>query len=222
VTGLRERERLQDLFGRHVGEEVARRALDRGVELGGEVRECAALFVDVVGSTQLAASRPPAEVVALLNRFFATVVEVIHAHGGWVNKFEGDAALCVFGVPLDSGDAATRALRAARELHGRLRGDISELRGTIGLSFGRAVAGNVGAAERFEYTVIGDPVNEAARLSELAKDRSSGVLASEAIVRAADPSEAARWRLGEAITLRGRAAPTRIAEPVEPERSARG
>jgi adenylate cyclase len=77
VAGLRERERLRDLFGRHVGEDVARRALERGVELGGEVRTCAVLFVDLVGSTGLAASRPPAEVVALLNRFFCLVVEVV-------------------------------------------------------------------------------------------------------------------------------------------------
>ena len=218
VAGLRERERLQDLFGRHVGEAVAQRALDRGVELGGEVRDCAALFVDVVGSTRLAARRPAPEVVALLNRFFAAVVEATHAQAGWVNKFEGDAALCVFGVPLDSGDAATRALRAARELQGRLHEEVPELRGAIGVSFGSAVAGNVGAAERFEYTVIGDPVNEAARLCELAKARPTRILASETILRAADPVESARWRLGESITVRGRTTPTRIAEPTEAER----
>lgn len=215
VAGLRERERLQDLFGRHVGEAVAQRALDRGVELGGEARDCAALFVDVVGSTALAARRPAPEVVALLNGFVAAVVEATHAQDGWVNKFEGDAALCVFGVPLDSGDASTRALRAARELHGRLHNEVSELRAAIGVSFGRVVAGNVGAAERFEYTVIGDAVNEAARLSELAKARPNPILASEAILCAADPNEAAHWRLGEAITLRGRTTPTRIGEPTD-------
>jgi adenylate cyclase len=94
VAGLRERERLRDLFGRHVGEDVARRALEAGVELGGEVREAAVLFVDAVGSTALAASTPPHEVVARLNAFYAVVLAVIGAHGGWVNKFEGDGALC--------------------------------------------------------------------------------------------------------------------------------
>jgi adenylate cyclase len=214
VEGLRERERLHDLFGRHVGREVARRALDRGVELGGEMRECAALFVDLVGSTALAATRPATEVVDVLNRFFSVVVEVTHRHGGWVNKFEGDAALCVFGAPEDPGGAPERALAAARELSVRLRSEVPEVRAAVGVSWGPCVAGNVGAAERYEYTVIGDPINEAARLSDLAKERESGVLASEAIVAAASAGERERWSLGEAVVLRGRTEPTRLAEPV--------
>jgi adenylate cyclase len=212
VAGLRERERLRDLFGRHVGEDVARRALERGVELGGEVRECAALFVDVVGSTSLAAARPAEEVVELLNRFFAVIVDVAREHGGLVNKFEGDAALCIFGAPVQHAEYATRALAASRDLAVRLSEDVPELRAAIGVSAGRAVAGNVGAAERFEYTVIGDPVNEAARLSELAKD-GGGLLASETIVSAAAPEEAGHWAFGEELTLRGRSLPTRLATP---------
>src|SRR5439155_479110 len=75
AAGLRERERLRDLFGRHVGEDVARAALDAGeLALGGEVREVAVLFVDLAGSTAMAGKRPPEEVVSLLNRFFAVVV----------------------------------------------------------------------------------------------------------------------------------------------------
>src|SRR5205807_8928220 len=87
-AGLRERERLRDLFGRQVGEEVVRQALERGVELGGEMREAAVLFVDLQGSTALAEQRDPADVVSMLNRFFAVVVEVVAGRTGWVNKFE--------------------------------------------------------------------------------------------------------------------------------------
>ena len=120
--GLREREQIRELFGRHVGEDVARAALaDSGTELGGEVREVAALFVDLVGSTRLAAERPPHEVVALLNRFFAIVVDAVGRHGGWVNKFEGDAALVVFGAPVADDACATSALAAARDLDECLR-----------------------------------------------------------------------------------------------------
>ena len=115
-AGLREREELRDLFGRHVGEDVARAALERGIELGGEELEVAVLFVDLVGSTQLAAENPPQEVVARLNEFFGVVVEVVEDHGGWINKFEGDAALAVFGAPLQLDDAAGCALKAARAL----------------------------------------------------------------------------------------------------------
>jgi adenylate cyclase len=124
VGGLREREELRDLFGRQVGEEVARHALERGITLGGEEREVAVLFIGLVGSTELAHDRPPAEVVELLNEFFGIVVDVVDAAGGTVNKFIGDAALCVFGAPLEHDDAAGAALRAAREMRARLAGEL--------------------------------------------------------------------------------------------------
>ena len=213
AAGLRERERLRDLFGRHVGEEVARSAVAGPVSLGGERREVAVVFVDLVGSTTLATQCPPEDVVTLLNRFFALVVDTVGDHGGWVNKFEGDAALCVFGAPVADEACAASALRAARVLHRRLAHELPETQAGIGVSAGPAVAGNVGAVHRFEYTVIGDPVNEAARLCELAKRRPEGVLASEAVLRRSDPSEHGHWELGEAVVLRGRTEPTRLALP---------
>ena len=214
VSGLRERERLRDLFGRQVGEDVVQHALERGVELGGEAREAAVLFVDLQGSTTLAERRDPADVVALLNSFFAIVVDVVAAHEGWVNKFEGDGALCVFGAPLPDPDAATHALAAGRELGARLNLELAELTAGIGVSAGRVVAGNIGAARRFEYTVIGDPVNEAARLSDLAKTRPERVLASAAALARAGAEERANWQEGEAVTLRGRSQATRTATPM--------
>ena len=213
VAGLREREQLRELFGRHVGEDVARAALDGGTQLGGEVREVAALFVDLVGSTRLAAERPPQDVVALLNRFFAIVVDVVGRHGGWVNKFEGDAALVVFGAPVADDACAASALAAARDLDARLRRELPELVAGIGVSAGPALAGNVGAEHRLEYTVIGDPVNEAARLCELAKRRPERVVVSESIVERAGEREAARWATDGEVLLRGRTAPTKLAIP---------
>ncbi|OBI41588.1 adenylyl cyclase, partial [Mycobacterium kyorinense] len=120
VRDLAERQRLRDLFGRYVGEDVARRALERGTELGGQERDVAVLFVDMVGSTQLAATRPPAEVVSLLNEFFRVVVDTVGRHGGFVNKFQGDAALAIFGAPIEHPDSSGGALAAARELHDEL------------------------------------------------------------------------------------------------------
>jgi adenylate cyclase len=211
--GLREREELRDLFGRHVGEDVARAAMERGIELGGEELEVAVLFVDLVGSTSMAAERPPQEVVATLNEFFGVVVEVVEDHGGWINKFEGDAALAVFGAPLPLDDAAGCALAAGRTLAERIEAELDGLHAGIGVSAGRAVAGNVGAESRFEYTVIGDPVNEAARLCELAKEADGRVLASSTALESARAEEAGRWREDEAVTLRGRAEETRLAVP---------
>jgi adenylate cyclase len=211
ATGLAERERMRDLFGRQVGRDVAEAALDGRTELGGEVRSVAVLFVDLVGSTGMAAERPPEEVVALLNSFFAIVVEVAEANSGWVNKFEGDAALCVFGAPIDVPDAPGKALCAARVLRERLGKSLPEVDVGIGISAGPAVAGNIGAEQRFEYTVIGDPVNEAARLCELAKKEPGRLLASEAALEGADPDERGHWSVGDAVRLRGRPEATRLA-----------
>jgi adenylate cyclase len=215
TAGLRERERLRDLFGRHVGRDVARAALENKgeIELGGEVREVAAMFVDLDGSTRLAARHAPADVVALLNTFFCIVVEVVEEHGGWVNKFEGDAALCVFGAPVERADAASDALRAARRLCDRLASELDGADARIGVSAGEAVAGNVGARERFEYTVIGDPVNEAARLCELAKQRDGRLLASDSVVNRASSDEAALWEIRDHVVLRGRDRATGVAVP---------
>ncbi len=213
AAGLREREKVRDLFGRHVGQDVAQAALERDIELGGEGREVAVLFIDLVGSTKLAAERPPEEVVEALNEFFGIVVEVVERHGGWVNKFEGDAALAVFGAPIERDDSATGALASARRLASRLAAELPGLEAGIGVSAGRAVAGNVGSEQRFEYTVIGDPVNEAARLCELSKEVAGMVLASGSALERADDDEQVLWELGESKLLRGRAAETRLAVP---------
>ncbi|WP_205696596.1 adenylate/guanylate cyclase domain-containing protein [Conexibacter sp. SYSU D00693] len=212
VAGLQERERLRDLMDRSMGRDVAREALERGAALGGQVRTVSVLFVDVVGSTALASRERPERVVELLNAFFTSVVETVERHGGFVNKFEGDAALCIFGAPADQPAHATCALAAARDL----RGVLDAWRGLdagIGVSCGEAVAGWIGAESRFEYTVIGDPVNEAARLTELAKDRDGGLLASATTIDAADPEEREHWRVDGEVLLRGRPAPTRLAVP---------
>jgi adenylate cyclase len=214
VRDLAERQRLRDLFGRYVGEDVARRALERGTELGGQERDVAVLFVDLVGSTQLAATIPAADVVSLLNEFFRVVVDTVNRHGGFVNKFQGDAALCIFGAPIEHPDASGAALAASRELHDELIRVLGETDFGIGVSAGRAIAGHIGAQARFEYTVIGDPVNEAARLTELAKLERGHVLASAISVSGALDAEALCWDVGEIVELRGRTAPTQLARPL--------
>jgi adenylate cyclase len=214
VRDLSERQRLRDLFGRYVGEDVARRALERGTELGGQERDVAVLFVDLVGSTKLAATRPPAEVVMLLNEFFRVVVDTVGRHGGFVNKFQGDAALAIFGAPIEHPDASGGALAAARELHDELLPVIGSAEFGIGVSSGRAIAGHIGAQARFEYTVIGDPVNEAARLTELAKLEDGHVLASAVAVSGALDAEALCWDVAEVVALRGRNAHTQLARPL--------
>ena len=215
VDGLRERERVRDLFGRHVGREVALAAERERPKLGGEERHVAVVFIDIVGSTQLVTSRPPTEVVQVLNRFFAIVVEEVDRHNGLVNKFEGDASLAIFGAPNHLDRPEDEALATARRIAGRLASEMCGLDAGIGVAAGQVVAGNVGAKERFEYTVIGEPVNEAARLCELAKSHPGGLLATADTVDGASENERARWSLGETVTLRGHERSTRLASLVE-------
>jgi adenylate cyclase len=183
--------------------------------MASEHREASALFVDLIGSTALAEVLEPDAVVQTLNAFFDAVVRVVAADGGWVNKFEGDGALCVFGAPATQPDLAERALRAARRLRDELRLVAAAHPGVdaaIGVSSGTVVAGNVGTEQRYEYTVIGRPVNEASRLTDLAKGRPGRVLASAAALALA-PAEAAGWGSLGTLALRGQAAPIEVYEP---------
>jgi adenylate cyclase len=219
VAGLRERERLQTLLGHHVGVDVAQLVLDG--DLGSEQRDVTALFIDVIGSTAMAEHLPAHDVVQRLNDVFAVVVRVVAAEGGLVNKFDGDGALCVFGAPTSQPDHATRGLRTARALRAEVEPLGHRHPGLdvgIGVASGTVVAGRIGASERYEYTVIGGPVNAAARLTDLAKGRASRVLAAASTVAEAAPEEAARWVPGGEVDLRGLGEPVPVAEPgPEPE-----
>ena len=214
VRDLSERQRLRDLFGRYVGEDVARRALERGTELGGQERDVAVLFVDLVGSTQLAATRPPGEVVNLLNEFFRVVVDTVGStavsstSSRVTRRWPSSVRRSSIPTPPvrrspPPGSSTTRCSRC-----------IGPTEFGIGVSAGRAIAGHIGAQARFEYTVIGDPVNEAARLTELAKLEAGHVLASAIAVSGALDAEALCWDVGEIVELRGRTAPTQLARPV--------
>ncbi len=216
VDGLRERERVRDLFGRHVGRDVALAAERERPKLGGEERHVAVVFIDIVGSTKLVTSRPPVEVVDLLNQFFTIVVEEVDRHHGLVNKFEGDASLAIFGAPNHLDSPEDEALACARAIADRLADEMTELQAGIGVAAGTVVAGNVGAKERFEYTVIGEPVNEAARLCELAKSRPGKLLTTEQTLEGAGEAERARWTVGKSVKLRGHDQRTKLASPVEP------
>jgi adenylate cyclase len=222
AAGLREREELRDLFHAQVG--LAGLAdlvkAGEGPTSLGEQREVTVLFVDLRGYTRYAERHSPVEVVAMLNRFFRAVVAVVNREGGWVNKFEGDAALCIFGAPQDQPDHAQRALRAARGLPRELEHTGGPLRAGIGLASGEVLAGFVGTPERYEYTVIGDVVNLAARLCDEAKQRAAGVLASESTIVMAGDDDG--WKPSGRLQIRGRRERANVYTPVgESERRMR-
>ena len=180
-----------------------------GAELG-----VAVIFVDVIGSTTFAVTHDPEEVVVELNKFFEHVVAVVHRNKGIINKFQGDAALAVFGAPITLSDAAGHALKAARELRQELQH--MRLQAGIGVAAGHVVAGHIGGHDRFEYTVIGDAVNTAARLTEIAKGTPGREITNASTLAKANEAEQARWTLMKSVELRGRNMMTQIARPIRP------
>ena len=214
VNGIGERDRLRDLFGRHVGTDVARRALEDGASLSGNTLEAAILFIDLVGSTNLAATRPPEEVAKVLNDFFRIVVNAVEDGQGQINKFQGDAALAVFGAPVPVPQAASAALATARNLRSKLR-HIPLVDFGIGVSAGPVFAGNIGAENRYEYTVIGDVVNEAARLADLAKAVETRIVCSAVAIERADATELEHWASHGEKVLRGRVDSTSLWTPAD-------
>ena len=181
VAGLQEREALREAFGTYVAPELAERVLAEGAVLEGEEVDVTVLFVDLRDFTSFSERASAHEVVALLNAFFDVVVPVLVRHGGHANKFVGDGVLGVFGAPDELPDHADRGLAAAIEVVEAVRDAYGEtLQVGIGVNSGTVVAGTVGGGGRLEFTVIGDPVNTAARVQQATRETGDAVLLTEA------------------------------------------
>jgi class 3 adenylate cyclase len=181
MHGLSEREALREAFGAYVDPDVAERVLDEGELIEGQEREVTVMILDTWGFTELAHRSSARETVSFLNDLFGIVVPCVVEHGGHANKFLGDGLLAVFGAPERLSDHAERAVAAARDIAAALAerfGD--ELRFGIGVNSGPVVVGSVGGGGRLEFTVIGDPVNIAARVEHLTRETKDSVLLTEA------------------------------------------
>ncbi|MGA7911555.1 MAG: adenylate/guanylate cyclase domain-containing protein [Candidatus Dormiibacterota bacterium] len=210
---------LRQLFELHVNKQVTDYVLAHSdpntMMLAGERRKVTILNSDIAGFSRLSQSMGAEELVEFLNEYFRRMIEVVLAHGGNIDKFQGDGMLVVFGAPNPMEDHAEQALKAAqgmvkeidrlnRELVARGRPAISV---GIGLDTGDVVAGHVGSKRRLEFTLIGVPVNNAAYLSKV---RPAKVLLSEA-TREQLPSGAGVAGL-EAMLLKGAPRPQSIYE----------
>ena len=214
VAGLGERERLREAFGAFVDPALTERVVAEGTDLRGEVVDASLLFLDVRGFTEVAESAAAHDVVARLNALYEAVVPVILRHGGHANKFIGDGLLAVFGAPERHPDHAARAVAAAREIAQLVReGRGGELRVGVGVNSGRVVVGTIGGGGRRDFTVIGDPVNTAARVEAATRLTGDDVLITETTLRALGPDGAEEFEERPSVPLKGKAATVRLYAP---------
>ena len=188
VEGLREREQLQETFGRHVGREAAKQILLQDDGLVGSEQIISVMFVDVRNFTEHSSSHSPEEVVAVLNIFFREAVDKVEANGGMLNKFLGDGFMALFGISSIECNHAKQAIEAGKAMLCCLEDTANEfeqagwpdLKIGIGINTGPAIVGSIGSPKRQEYTAIGDTVNVAARVEALTKTLGCQLLITEA------------------------------------------
>lgn len=204
LARLRQAQHVRENFERYFTPQLAARISESSEKMtpGGVRREVAVVFADVRGFTAIAETLPPMELATQLNEYFSAMVDCVFAREGTLDKFIGDAVLAYWGAPESRGDDVDRAIQAAIAmqqavpiLNARWRREgRPELQIGIGVHSGEAFVGNIGSPRRLEYTVIGDTVNMANRLCDVAQ-------AGELLV-----SDAVRARLTLALNMDARAA----------------
>ena len=182
--------------------------------------ELTVFFTDIAGFTSISEHMSASQTAEYLNRHFAVLVDAVEAEGGTVDKFIGDGMLAFWGAPDNRPDHAAAAVRAGRRIATALKvfNDREEQEGhkrlqlRIGIHTGQAVVGNVGALDRWNYTVVGDTVNVSERLQTLGREFAGGadvVILASAETMAHLPTEAGKIWAGE-FSLRGRSKPLEV------------
>jgi adenylate cyclase len=217
----RTREQAVRLFSRFLNPDVVRKIVDQGEtieSLSGKTRQISILFSDIRGFTTLSETRPPQEIVSLLNRYFSRQVAVVFRHGGTLDKFIGDCIMAFWGAPLEDPRHAEHAVAAALEMEQVLLAFKKELGEAgrdfdvgIGIHTGSAVVGFIGAEQKLDYTAIGDAVNLASRIEGLTKDAHSRILVSRETAAACHNSFAFSSR--GSYKVKGRTQEVELLEP---------
>ncbi|MCR5619143.1 MAG: adenylate/guanylate cyclase domain-containing protein [Lachnospiraceae bacterium] len=213
VKSTLEKRRVTRTFERYVAPEIVREILKDGTEalsLGGKTVDIAVLFVDVRGFTTMSERLDPEKVVFILNKYLTMASGCVEATGGTLDKFVGDAMMAFWGAPLPQEDPVMNAVKTAMgivegcaKVSEELKAEIGEeLRVGVGVNYGPAVVGNMGAEKHMDYTAIGDTVNTAARLE--ANAPGGKVYISRSVADALE-GRITYTSLGDTIKLKGKA-----------------
>lgn len=225
--GLLQKTQVEDAFSRYVSSSVARKILENldEVQLGGKHVRASVLFADIVGFTSISEKLAPDEIANLLNEYFSHISTIAHQHGGHIDKFMGDCAMVVFGVPdfttdhsFDAISCAVMIQQAVAQINEqRARVNKIPIHFKIGVNTGIMIAGNLGSSDRMEYTVIGDPVNLASRLASIAE--SDQIIVLEEFYQQATIEPRVIAEKHQIIRVRGKTDPvsTWIIKDIQPE-----
>jgi adenylate cyclase len=195
-------------------------AANKPPALGGETRDVTIFFSDLAGFSSISEALAPPELVKFMNEYLSAMTDIIQEHGGFVDKYIGDAIVAVFGAPADDSDHAAQAVAAALRCRSRLHRLNSEaaewqrfsLRQRIGLNSGDALVGNIGSRQRFNYTAMGDTVNVASRLEGANKFFATTIMAAKSTFERASVGFA--WRELDTVRVQGRDEPITVYEPL--------
>ncbi|MEO0510110.1 MAG: adenylate/guanylate cyclase domain-containing protein [Verrucomicrobiota bacterium] len=223
-----QRRRIKNLFGAYVSPSLVNDMVEshRDPELGGTEAEVTALFSDVEGFSSLSEELKPNELVALMNEYLGEMTETFQAEQGTLDKYIGDAIVTMFGMPYPVDDHAARACRSAlamQERHAALREQwredgkwpekVLQMRTRIGINTGVAVIGNMGSEMRFNYTMMGDSVNLAARCESGAKSYGVYTMVTASTLEAAlRENLELHYRKLDRVVVKGRSRPVEIYE----------
>lgn len=223
-----QRRRIKNLFRTYLSPELVEEMVEsqRDPELGGTEAEVTALFSDVEGFSGLSEQLPPARLVALMNDYLSAMTDIVHQGRGTLDKYIGDAIVTMFGMPVPIQDHAACACVVALKMqarHAELRREwaaaggwpeaVANMRTRIGVNTGRAVIGNMGSRMRFNYTMMGDSVNLAARCESGAKWYGVYTMVTGATLEAALPLlPDLHYRKLDRIVVKGRSEPVDIYE----------
>jgi adenylate cyclase len=220
VAERRARVMIKSMFSTYVNPSLVDQLVTNPemLKLGGQRKELTVLFSDLEGFTALAETRPPEELVALLNEYLSSMTNVVLRNSGTLDKFEGDLIMAFWGAPIPQNNHARMACAAALQMQATLAGMRLEwgvrkkplLSARIGISTGEVIVGNMGSAEKFNYTVIGDSVNLGARLEGTNKIFKTEIIISEQCCRQVRDEFLCREL--DIVSVRGRSEPVKIFE----------
>lgn len=222
VAERKQRMMIKTMFSTYVNPSVVDELIlhPEKLALGGERRELTVMFSDIEGFTTISEGMAPEVLVGLLNEYLNKMTELVFRNDGTLDKYEGDAVMAFWGAPIHQDDHALRACTCALEMQDamvKIRKEWKilrrpELNIRIGINTGEMIVGNMGATEKFDYTVIGDSVNLASRLEGANRIYRSGIVVSERTYELVSAKIVGREL--DLIAVRGRGAPLKIFELV--------